>query len=240
MGFVGILVMGFLCLCSLVHGYGGRWINDAHATFYGGPDASGTLGGACGYGNVYSADYGIKTTALSPALFDNGLSCGACFEVRCVNNQKCLPASVVVTATNFCPPGGWCAPSLHHFDLSQPAFQTIAQPIAGVVPVAYRRVKCARKGGIKFRIEGNPNFNLVLISNVGGAGDVHAVYIKGGRNGWKAMVRNWGQNWQSNDNLVGQSLSFKVITGDGHSLVSYNVAPSGWSFGQTFVGRQFP
>ncbi|KAG6532921.1 hypothetical protein ZIOFF_006780 [Zingiber officinale] len=182
---LGFSLCSFLLVARVLHVNGavtnGGW-STAHATFYGGGDAAGTMGGACGYGNLYSQGYGTNTAALSTSLFSGGRSCGACYEIR---------------------------------------------------------VSCVRKGGIRFTINGHSYFNLVLITNVGGAGDVAAVSVKGSRTGWQAMSRNWGQNWQSNSYLDGQSLSFKITTSDGHSVTSAGVAPPGWSFGQTYAGVQF-
>eukprot|EP00249_Psilotum_nudum_P014198 c24715_g1_i2 orf=658-1398(-) len=223
--------------------YGGFDSGYAHATYYGGSDASGTNDGACGYGNQVTG-YGTITTAVSMPLFNEGITCGACFEIRCSNDGGCLSGepTTIVTATNLCPPGsngGWCDPPKVHFDLSEPAFSRIARVPYGHVTVSYRRIPCLREGGVHFSINGHTFFNLVLITNVGGAGNVVAVAIKGSHTGWMRMERNWGQNWQNGGNLSGQALSFQVTTSDGKTLTSYDVAPPNWQFGQTFEGLQF-
>lgn len=99
----------------------------------------------------------------------------------------------------------------------------------------HNRVGCKRSGGIRFTINGRDYFELVLISNVGGAGDISNVWIKGSKtNTWEAMSRNWGSNWQSLTYLNGQSLSFRIQTSDGSTRTATNVVPSNWQFGQSF------
>uniref|UniRef100_A0A6N2L7M8 Expansin n=1 Tax=Salix viminalis TaxID=40686 RepID=A0A6N2L7M8_SALVM len=252
--------MGSFVTLSVL-GINGGWL-DAHATFYGANQSPATLGksevfrkqelkivmrgGACGYDNTFHAGFGVNTAAVSGALYRGGEACGACYQLMCnyrADPKWCLRRSVItVTATNFCPPnnnGGWCDPPRHHFDMSMPAFFRIArQGNEGIVPVLYRRVSCTRRGGVRFTLRGQSNFNLVMISNVGGSGDIRAAWVRGERGrSWAPLNRNWGANWQSSFDLRNQKLSFKLTLVDGKTLEFFNVVPSTWRFGQTFSSR---
>ncbi|XP_023529777.1 expansin-A16-like isoform X2 [Cucurbita pepo subsp. pepo] len=222
----------------------------ATATYTKEIDGSIIAEGACGYGDLHKIRYGKHSAGLSSMLFNGGSTCGACFELRCVDHILwCLEGSptVILTATDFCPPndglssdyGGWCNFPKKHFEMSKAAFTEIAEKKADIVPVQYRRVRCDRSGGLRFTVSGNSRFFQVLITNVGMDGELVAVKVKGSRTGWIPLARNWGQNWQSNVNLHGQPLSFEVTSSSGRALTSYGVAPGNWQFGQTFEGKQF-
>ncbi|KAJ8767657.1 hypothetical protein K2173_018215 [Erythroxylum novogranatense] len=217
----------------------------AHATFYGDETASETMGGACGYGNLFQNGYGTDTAALSTVLFNNGYACGTCYEIQCAQSPHCFSgaSSTTITATNVCPPnwsqdsnnGGWCNPPRVHFDMSKPAFMKIADWTAGIIPVMYRRVPCARPDGLRFTFQGNGYWVLVYVMNVGGGGDVAGMWVKGSKTDWISMSHNWGASYQAFASLGGQALSFKLISKTTkETIFAWNVAPSNWNAGLTY------
>ncbi|ERN11555.1 hypothetical protein AMTR_s00022p00153780 [Amborella trichopoda] len=137
------------CLSKATQGSIEEW-KSATATYSKDPYASVTTGdGACGYGDLNKRGY-TYSTGLSSELFNGGSTCGGCFELRCVDHILwCLQGSpsVIVTATDFCPPnyglpsdyGGWCNHPREHFEMSALAFYEIAEKQADMVPVQYRR-----------------------------------------------------------------------------------------------------
>ncbi|XP_058077143.1 expansin-A12 [Magnolia sinica] len=239
------IVFCLILVLERANGQSNGWMA-GHATYYGASQNPTSLGGACGYDNTFHAGFGVDTAALSGALFRGGEACGACFQLTCDAHQDpkwCLRGTAVtITATNFCPPnnnGGWCDLPRQHFDMSLPAFSKIARVGSeGIIPVLYRRVPCRRTGGVRFTLKGQSNFNLVMVTNVGGSGDVRAAWIKGSKSSvWVAMHRNWGVNWQSNMDVRNQALSFKLTLADGKTLQFSNAVPSTWRFGETFTSQ---
>uniref|UniRef100_A0A7I4EG08 Expansin n=1 Tax=Physcomitrium patens TaxID=3218 RepID=A0A7I4EG08_PHYPA len=235
------LALGLTTVIAAPRGWG-----DAHITYYGSPNGAGTEGGACGYQNTYKLGYGSMTAALSSRLFQGGKACGGCYQLRCAPNRGrnwcwSYARAIVVTATNLCPQGshgGWCDYPKSHFDLPMPAFTSLARREGGVAPVWYRKVRCAKRGGVRFTIGGNPWFLMVLIHNVGGAGDVVSVKVKCPYTGWVSAYRNWGCLWTVRTKMTGP-LSFTLVTSDGRTLYSMNAVRNGWKFGQTWEGSQF-
>ncbi|CAN0926198.1 EXPA9 [Linum grandiflorum] len=193
----------------------------------------------------------MNTAALSNALFRDGKSCGACFQIQCIDDpQWCKPGqqSLFVTATDLCPPnpfqpsdnGGWCNPPREHFDIAMPVFNHLAEYKAGIIPVKYRRVPCRKSGGIRYTMMGNQWFYEVIVSNVGGSGDIVAVHVKvDNKQRWISLDHDWGATWKTGFPLQGKSLSFRVRGSDGRYSTSPHVVPNNWQFGQTFEGKNF-
>jgi len=71
--------------------------------------------------------------------------------------------------------------------------------------------------------------------NVGGAGDIKSMAVKGSRTNWISMSHNWGASYQAFSSLYGQSLSFRVTSyTTGETIYAWNVAPANWSGGKTY------
>ncbi|GJN29931.1 hypothetical protein PR202_gb18197 [Eleusine coracana subsp. coracana] len=228
--------------------------HDGSATFYG--DSSGLgadFGGACGYcANDIVALYSTNTAALSTPLFADGNGCGQCYELRCVKSAYCNPGSpsVVVTGTNLCPPnwylpndnGGWCNPPRQHFDMAPPSFLKLAQRVAGIIPVQFRRVPCQRSGGVRFCVQGNNYWLLVYVMNVAGSGDVSDLEVKRygeSEDSYVPASHNWGITYQvfaALGNAKGLVVKMTSYSDPQQTIVVEDAIPAYWTTGLCYQG----
>ena len=104
------------------------------ATYY-----SATGGGACSYD---PSPNDLMVAAMNMPQYQNSQSCGMCVEVT---GPK---ATIVVRIVDLCPE---CTSG--HLDLSEQAFEKIADKSAGVVPITWTPVACQVTGPISFRFK---------------------------------------------------------------------------------------
>jgi expansin (peptidoglycan-binding protein) len=94
---------------------------------------------------------GYLTTAVSPAEFAGSANCGRCLDVWGPLGH------VLVRISDECP---GCATG--HLDLDDQAFATIADPLQGVVPIAYRSTECPVAGNVSWLFQGSNPYYLKL------------------------------------------------------------------------------
>ncbi|PNH12716.1 Expansin-A24 [Tetrabaena socialis] len=116
------------------------------------------------------APTGRNVGAFSDQMEGFSSSCGKCFEVSCRNadfqdgygetlsrSNACYDPSksVVITIVDACPcryPNNaysnqrWCCGDMDHIDLSQEAFEQLADLNQGVVAIRFREVDCSATG----------------------------------------------------------------------------------------------
>ncbi|KAF3781055.1 putative expansin-B2 [Nymphaea thermarum] len=173
-------------------------------------------GGACGYGNaVEEPPFSSLIAAGGPSLFSSGKGCGACYQVKCSENENtaCSGQPVTVVITDECP-GGPCLDESAHLDLSGTAFGAMALPgqagalqNVGRMQIQYRRVACGYPGtNLTFKVDlgSNAYYFAAVIEFEDGDGDLASVDLAqaspslSGTDQWLPMQQSWGADWKLN------------------------------------------
>ncbi|XP_031502971.1 expansin-B18-like [Nymphaea colorata] len=226
----------------------------AGATWYGSPDGAGSDGGACGYGSaVEEPPFSSLIAAGGPSLFSSGKGCGACYQVKCSENENtaCSGQPVTVVITDECP-GGPCLDESAHFDLSGTAFGAMALPDqagalrnVGRMQIQYRRVACGYPGtNLTFKVDlgSNAYYFAAVIEFEDGDGDLGSVDLAqaspslSGTDQWLPMQQSWGADWKLNAGSPLQApFSIRLTSlSSGKTVVAKDVIPLGWQPGASY------
>ncbi|PIN20976.1 hypothetical protein CDL12_06334 [Handroanthus impetiginosus] len=220
--------------------------SQAVATWYGDPNGAGSVGGACGYRfSVEKPPFSAMISAGNANLFQSGLGCGTCYEVKCTENSACSGIPVTVTITDECP----CDSGNVHFDLSGVAFGAMAKPgkadvlrQAGTFNVEYRRVPCNYPNTtLAFDVDpgSNPNYFACVIKYLNGDGDLSSVELQTvnlNRDVWLPMQHSWGAIWKI-DLASGVKAPFSIrltTLQTKEVIVAENVIPADWEAGKSY------
>ncbi|XP_057516798.1 expansin-like A1 [Amaranthus tricolor] len=239
----------FLCLFFLLFSSASAACNQcvlAKAAFFGSDKA--LIGGACGYGPLALNFYAGHVAAALPPIFQNGVGCGACYQIRCKNTAVCNRAGTTIVVTDIHTD----KTNTTDFVLSSRAFRAMALPgkdtqvlQLGITEVEYKRVPCVYKGqNLAFRVEEfshPPNYLAIKILYQGGQTTISGAEVAavGKPSNWIPMSRNYGAVWDTSKAPTG-NLMFRFIIKSGiknQYFVTNPVLPPNWKPGVIYNSK---
>ncbi|KAF3448246.1 hypothetical protein FNV43_RR08959 [Rhamnella rubrinervis] len=230
---LGLLVLLFPLLCT--SNPKDTFIR-SRAAYYGSPDCSRTPEGACGFGE-YGRTVNQGNVAGVAGLYRNGSGCGACYQVRCTNQQYCSDDGVNIVATDYGEGDGT------DFILSRRAYSKLARPnlafklfACSAVDVQYKRISCRYSGNnLMYKVNEHsryPSYLSILILYAGGQNDITAEDSKQ----WKPMSREFGAVWDMENPPKGSiHLKLQLSGSAGVNWVqNKNAIPDYWKAGVVY------
>ncbi|XP_021757765.1 expansin-like B1 [Chenopodium quinoa] len=187
------IILPLIMMLLFVIGYGQK-IN-SRATYFGQANPN----GACGYGDYgRTANNGDVAGVYRP--YQNGIGCGACYQVKCKTGE-CTQDGVVVVATDFGMGDrtDFLFPAKTYAKMAQPGLE--AELLSyGVVNIDYHRVPCTF-GGSNFIVNIHeasryPNYFAIIITYNPSLYDIVRIEVwQEETQEWKPMRKPFGAVW---------------------------------------------
>jgi hypothetical protein len=165
--------------------------------------------GHCSFGKTAVDSFPFENiVAPNTAFYDSSAACGQCYEVECTGewtdsgNACCKDGTVIVQVTDECPAASnteWCSGDIVHFDLSDVAFDSIAESSCGVISMRYRRVSCPFSTNVILRNANGVNkwWYAVTARDVADYGDIASLEVRDSSSNafWMSGVRQAYNAW---------------------------------------------